>query len=249
MAEFKLVIGDPKSKKCFQREVKDDLASSFLGKKIGEKMRGESIDLTGYEFEITGGSDYCGFPMRKDVPGQGRKRILSTASTGIKALKKKRRKNKVFQKFNSSRQRRIVCGNTIHEKIHQINLKVLKAGKASLDIAEAPAEGDAPKEEVKAEAKTEKKKEEAPKVEEKKEEPKPEEKPKEEPKKEEAPKVEKEKAPKEEVKEEKVEEKPAEEVPKKEEAKVEEKKEVSAGNEEVAETSEDTPKPAEDKKE
>ena len=236
MAEFKLVIGDPKSKKCFQREVKDDLASSFLGKKIGEKMRGESIDLTGYEFEITGGSDYCGFPMRKDVPGQGRKRILSTASTGIKALKKKRRKNKVFQKFNSSRQRRIVCGNTIHEKIHQINLKVLKAGKTSLDVAEAaPEGGDAPKEEAKPEVKAEAKKE-APKevevkeekpVEEPKKKETPKEEVKEEPKVEEKPAEEKKEAPKKEAeqpKEEKVEEKPKEE-PKKEETPTEDKKE------------------------
>jgi len=238
MAEFKLVIGDPKSKKCFQREVKDDLATSFLGKKIGEKIRGESIDLTGYEFEITGGSDYCGFPMRKDVPGQGRKRILSTASTGIKALKKKRRKNKVFQKFNDSRQRRIVCGNTIHEKIHQINLKVLKAGKASLDVAEvSEGEGDAKPEAPKEEAKVKEKpkaevKEEAPKEEKPTEEVKEEAKP--EPKEEkavEAPKEEKKEEPKEETPkkvkeepktEEKVEEKPVEE--KKEEPKLSEGK-------------------------
>lgn len=209
MAEFKLVIGDPKSKKCYQREVKDDLAKPFLGMKLGDKIRGEAIDLTGYEFEITGGSDYCGFPMRKDLPGQGRKKVLAVIGTGMKQLRKKVRKGKVFQKYNGSKQRKMVCGNTIHAKIHQINLKVLKAGKASLgveetsegtqeadkasaEVAEAAAEGEAASEE--APAKAEAKPAEAPKEEKKekpKEDAKPEEKPKEEEKPEEKPAEEK----------------------------------------------------------
>ena len=207
MAEFKLVIGDPKSKKCYQREVKEDLAKPFLGMKIGDKVRGEAFDLTGYEFEVTGGSDYCGFPMRKDLPGQGRKKILAVKGVGMKPLKKKVRKGKVYQKYNGAKQRKMVCGNTIHEKIHQINLKVLKEGKTPLAEPAAPAEGEAPKEEAKP---AEEKPVETPKEEVKKEAPTEEPKPEE--KKEEPPK-------KEEVKEEpKAEEKPAEEEKKKEPA-------------------------------
>ena len=171
MAEFKLTIS--KAGKTVQREAKAEDAKPFMGKKIGDKIAGEGINLTGYEFEIAGGSDYCGFPMRKDVQSVGRKKILAVKGIGIKKRKGK-----------GIRQRRTVCGNTIHDKIVQINLNVLKQGKEDI---------------FKGEAKKEEGKEEKPKEEKKakKEKPKAEEKPKE--KKKEAPK------------EEKKEEKPAEE--------------------------------------
>ncbi|MBW2999126.1 hypothetical protein KY339_00510 [Candidatus Woesearchaeota archaeon] len=199
MAEFKLVIGT-KDGKSFQKEIKDEAASSFLTKKIGDKIKGESIDLPGYEFEITGGSDYCGFPMRADVTGIGRKRVLTVKGVGIKNKKKYRKREKKGKRtMKGMRQRRTVAGNTIYSKTAQINLKVLKAGKAPLVAAPAEKKEEAPKEGKKEAVKEEKPKEE------KKETPK-EEKPE---KKEEAPKEEKKEAPKE--------EKPAEE--KKEEKK------------------------------
>lgn len=120
MTEFKLTIADPKKGKSYQREVKDQDAKAFIGKKIGETIKGELINLAGYEFKITGGSDYCGFPMRKDVQGAGRKKILAVQGVG---LKKKRKGQK---------QRKTVCGNTIHDKISQINLVVTVAGKQPL---------------------------------------------------------------------------------------------------------------------
>ena len=176
MAEFKVVIGT-KDGKCVQREVKDANAKNLIGKKIGDKINGDEIGFAGYEFEFTGGSDYCGFPMRKDVRGPGRKRILAVSGVG---LKKKRK---------GMRQRKTVRGNTVSDKITQINLKVLKEGKEKLGAA--PKEGEAPAEEK---PKAEEKKEEAPKAEEKPTEEKKEEKPaeekKEEPKAEEKPKVE-----------------------------------------------------------
>ena len=84
MAEFKVVIADPKKGKSYQKEVKEDSAKGFLGLKIGDKVKGELLDLAGYEFEITGGSDYAGFPMRADVPGAARKRILAMGAADKK---------------------------------------------------------------------------------------------------------------------------------------------------------------------
>ena len=136
MAEFKLVIGN-KDGKSYQKEVKDAEAKSFLGKKISDKVKGEEFGLSGYEFEITGGSDYCGFPMRRDVLGPTRKRILATKSTGIQNVKR------------GILVRRNVAGNTVHANTAQINLKVLKAGKADLAAkgGNAPAEEKPTKEE------------------------------------------------------------------------------------------------------
>ena len=159
MAEFKIVLGF-KNGKCVQREVKDSEAQALVGKKIGDKVEGSSLGLDGYELEVTGGSDKVGFPMRKDVPGSARKKVLTVKGVGVKKVAK------------GIKQRKTITGNTIGTSISQINLKVLKVGKEDLSKVEkkegdAPAEGDAPKEEKKEE----KPKEEA-KPEEKKEEPK-----------------------------------------------------------------------------
>jgi len=136
MAEFKLVISNPKDGKSYQKEVKDSDANGFVGLKIGEKVKGELIDLTGYEFELTGGSDKSGFPMRFDVTGTQRKRVLAVKGVGLKAKRK------------GMKQRKTVCGNTVHDGIAQINLKILKAGKAPLGApAEKPEEpAEKPKE-------------------------------------------------------------------------------------------------------
>ena len=127
MVSFKLVIGT-KEGKCLQKEISEADSNAFLGKKVGDKITGESIGLTGYEFEITGGSDYAGFPMRKDIPGVGRKKILAIEGVGLKKIAK------------GIRVRKTVCGNTIHPKISQINLKVIKAGSTPLPFPEPKKE-------------------------------------------------------------------------------------------------------------
>jgi len=187
MVEFKLTIGDPKTGKCVQRTVSENAANAFIGLKIGDTVKGETIDLTGYEFQITGGSDFCGFPMRKGITG-ARKRILAKGGVG-------------FRKYKGTRIRKTVCGETINDKVSQINLKVLKQGKAPLAAekkegeaapeAKAEAPKEAPKPEApgtqtsKSESDSTQEKKEAPKEEAPKEAPK-EEKPKEEPKGEES---------------------------------------------------------------
>ena len=120
MAEFKLVISNPKSGLSAQREAKEDNAKALIGLKIGEKINGDAIGIAGFEFLITGGSDYCGFPMRKDVAGAVRKKILAVSGIGFR------------QEAKGVRQRKTVCGGTIYERTAQINLKVLKEGKENI---------------------------------------------------------------------------------------------------------------------
>ena len=132
MVGIKVVISDPKSGKSVQKEVSEDNSKAFYGKKIGDTLHGEALDMTGYEFRISGGSDYCGFPMRADVPGLGRRKILLVSGIGAKTLRYKIRKTKPVQFHPGSRQRKTVCGNTIHDKITQVNLLVVKHGSAPL---------------------------------------------------------------------------------------------------------------------
>jgi len=115
-----------------------------MGLKIGDKVKGEVLDFAGYEFDITGGSDSCGFPMRKDVSGTLRKKILSVKTLGLKI------------KDHGIRKRKTVAGNTIYDKTAQINLKIVKYGKAPL---EAPKEEAAPKDDAAKDDKTAEKKE------------------------------------------------------------------------------------------
>lgn len=126
MAEFKLNIGNPKDGKTHKKDIAGDEAQALIGKKLGDKVTGKTIGFDGYEFEITGGSDYCGFPMRKDVIGQARKKVLATKGVGMRDGRK------------GLRLRKMMAGNQVYERTSQINLKVLKEGKAPL--GEAPAE-------------------------------------------------------------------------------------------------------------
>jgi small subunit ribosomal protein S6e len=136
MTEYKIVINDPKIGKSYQREVKDNEAEYFNGKKIGDKVIGNDFGFEGYEFLITGGSDNSGFPMRKDVDLAGKKKILAVSGVG---LKKTRKGMKV---------RKTVAGNTIYQNTVQINLKIIKYGKEKFEKEETSTEQ---KEEVKKE--------------------------------------------------------------------------------------------------
>ncbi len=46
-------------------EIDEKKSRLFEAKKIGELINGGLIGFPNYEFEITGGSDASGFPMRK----------------------------------------------------------------------------------------------------------------------------------------------------------------------------------------
>ncbi len=148
MVDFKIVVSDVTNGKTYQKELKDEDARKFLGLKIGDKLKADFLDMGNIEVEITGGSDDCGFPMRKDVRGTARKKILAVGGVGLK------------KKEKGIKQRKTVCGNTIHAKISQINVKVLGGKQVKVEkekTEENPAEKEKPSQE-----KTEKKQESKP---------------------------------------------------------------------------------------
>ena len=99
----------------------DEKKFNFEGKKIGEIINGGLIGFPDYEFQITGGSDTSGFPMRKDVHGPVKKRILmSKRGIGYKPKRK------------GEKRRKTVRGNEISYDMTLINLKVIKYGEAKL---------------------------------------------------------------------------------------------------------------------
>jgi|TARA_Y100000031_G_C8205723_1_gene378576 small subunit ribosomal protein S6e len=141
MANFKINIADPKTGKCYKTEVKDAQAAPFIGLNIGEKIEGSKIGVEGYDFLISGGTDYCGFPMRRGILGV-RKRMSIYPGIGFKGGLKGMKKRKT------------VCGHKINEQIAAINLKVLKEGGKKLSDLFGKNEGG--EEEVKEEKTKEK---------------------------------------------------------------------------------------------
>jgi small subunit ribosomal protein S6e len=121
MVDFKVVINDNKNGKSHQTQVSGHHANSLIGKKIGDEVDGIFVQLPGYKLIITGGTDKTGFPMRKDLPGMGRRRLLISKSKGFNSKEKGLRRKKTIR------------GNTINQDIVQINMKVTKYSSKPID--------------------------------------------------------------------------------------------------------------------
>ena len=114
MAKFKIVVSDPKTGKAKSVEVEGDKATPLIGRKIGDLVDGAIVGMPGVKLLITGGSDKDGFPMRPDIHGGVKTRVLLSGGVGFKP------KNK------GERRRKTVRGNTITEDIMQINVKIVE---------------------------------------------------------------------------------------------------------------------------
>ena len=120
--EFRVVVSDPKTGRAYQKVVGGANANRLIGKQIGDVINGTVVELPpDYELQITGGSDKDGFPMRPDIPGSGRKRLLLSGGVGFRPREK------------GMRRRKTVRGKVISKDIVQINMKVVKHGKVPLE--------------------------------------------------------------------------------------------------------------------
>ncbi|WP_456372221.1 30S ribosomal protein S6e [Methanocaldococcus sp.] len=117
MPTAKFVVADPKTGRCYQIEADN---TPLVGKRIGETFDGSILGLEGYKLEITGGSDSSGFPMRPDIHGSRKVRVLLSAPPGFRPKRK------------GERRRKTVRGNTIAPDIVQINCKVVEYGEKSI---------------------------------------------------------------------------------------------------------------------
>ena len=147
MASFKIIISDTKGKSIV-KELKDSDANPLLGLLVGQETDASLVGLEG-KIKITGGSDKSGVPMRPDLFGGSRKRILIPQGVGLQDTEKGLRKRKLLR------------GNTISEEIYQINFRYdgeMKVESPKEEVTEAPKEEpkkEAPKKEPKEEPKKE----------------------------------------------------------------------------------------------
>jgi len=109
LANFKLTISDIKGK-SLSKELKDSDANPLLGLQLGNETDATVVGLTG-KLKLTGGSDKSGVPMRSDVHGSARKRVLLSKGVGLNDTE------------HGVRVRKLIRGNTISEEVYQINCK------------------------------------------------------------------------------------------------------------------------------
>jgi small subunit ribosomal protein S6e len=121
LTNFKLTVSDIKGKSV-TKELKDSDANPLLGLEIGKETDASVVGLKG-KLKITGGSDKSGVPMRSDIHGAARKRVLLSKGVGLQDVE------------TGQRVRKLMRGNTISEEIYQINCKY----DGELPV-EAPAE-------------------------------------------------------------------------------------------------------------
>jgi small subunit ribosomal protein S6e len=127
----------------------DVFMRALVGKRIGDTIDGALIGYPGYEFELRGGSDVAGFPMRKAVAGGVKKRILvKHPGPGIR--------NARIRKGDQIRI--LVRGNTVTDQIVQVNVVVTKEGKVQLFVEKKEGEEGEEGEEKKPAAKKDDKK-------------------------------------------------------------------------------------------
>lgn len=116
-----MVISDSNSGKAYQTEVTGPKMGSIVGKHIGDTIDGKVVGLQDYKLLITGGTDGNGFPMRKDIPGSGRKKILVTSGTGY------------HPSANGRRKRKTMSGSEISSNTAQVNAKISEYGKKTIE--------------------------------------------------------------------------------------------------------------------
>jgi small subunit ribosomal protein S6e len=121
MVEFKANISDPKTGKSYQSVISGNQANAILGKKIGDRIDGIFVEMPGYKLEITGGSDKDGFPMRRDLPGPRRKKLLISRGLGFNPH------------MHGERRRKNMRGNTVSPDTVQLNLKVTTRGPRKVE--------------------------------------------------------------------------------------------------------------------
>lgn len=135
MADFKVIVNDVKTGKSYNVAVTGHHANSLIGVSIGEVVDGVFVGLPEYKLQITGGSDKNGTPMRGDLPGNKRVKLLLSDGLGFHEV------------YHGERKRVAIRGKTISDAIVQVNMKVVEYGSKTIEEILNPApEGEAPAE-------------------------------------------------------------------------------------------------------
>ena len=119
MAKFKVIVSDPEEGTSKAIELEESRAAPLIGRRIGETIDGAVVDMPAQKLLIRGGSDTDGVPMRPNVHGGGRRKVILSGGAGFNPKRKGERKRKT------------VRGDIITDEIIQINTKIIEKPKKS----------------------------------------------------------------------------------------------------------------------
>lgn len=99
--------------KAFQLSIDQSKLSHLIGTKIGDSI---DLNISGLslKLKVTGGSDNSGFPMRFDVPGGAKRKLLLSSPPGY------------FPEEDGMRKKKTVRGNMVTQEIVQINTIIIR---------------------------------------------------------------------------------------------------------------------------
>jgi small subunit ribosomal protein S6e len=121
-----LIISDPETGTSQKVELEDARMAPIMGRRIGEVIDGTVADLAGHKIQLTGGTDKDGIPMRPDVHGGVKARVVLSGGVGYKPKKKGERK------------RVVVRGNTVSADTTFLNFKIVEKPKGRKKKAKEP---------------------------------------------------------------------------------------------------------------
>ena len=112
-----LIISDPATGTSQRVEIEDSQLRPLVGTRIGQTIDGSLAEMQGYKLKFTGGTDKDGIPMRPDVHGSAKSRIVLSGGVGYKP------KNK------GEKKRKVVRGNTISTETTFLNFTISEGPK------------------------------------------------------------------------------------------------------------------------
>ena len=124
-----LIVSDPDTGRSQKVELEDARMSPLVGRRIGEVLDGSVANLPGHKIRLTGGCDKDGIPMRPDVHGGVKARVILSGGVGYRP------------KNRGERRRKTVRGNTVTADTIFLNFKIVERPKRRAKkraIAETP---------------------------------------------------------------------------------------------------------------
>jgi len=130
-----LIVSDPDTGRSQKVELEDTRMSPLIGRRIGEVLDGSVANLPGHRIQLTGGCDKDGIPMRPDVHGGVKTRILLSGGVGYKP------------RNPGERKRVTVRGNTVTADTAFLNFKIVGKPKGRSKRAKKKTTAEAASEE------------------------------------------------------------------------------------------------------
>jgi small subunit ribosomal protein S6e len=126
-----LIVSDPATGKSQRVEIDENRMSPLVGTRIGQTIEGSLAGMQGYKLKLTGGTDKDGIPMRPDVHGSAKARVVLSGGVGYSP------------KNHGEKKRKVVRGNTISHETTFLNFVIMEAPKARRRKEEAQESAEA----------------------------------------------------------------------------------------------------------